>query len=125
MRPEFEAEKHGYNKKQVDAYIDHLCGEYVKVSDLCKQYYERIELLEYLEEYKDSVSRTTITAEKLAIEMEQVMQLFRSFIEAIHLAKTRAEQINAQSRQTHHKIYREMKHIIQLLNAFTRRRSCR
>ena len=71
MMPEFEAEKRGYNKQQVDEYIDILRGEYDKIAGLCKEYYARIEALEAKEASQEDIARALLAAQSFASKLEK------------------------------------------------------
>ena len=91
MELEFHEAKRGYNKREVDTYIDTLRGEYDHIARVCNQMQERIHRLE---EDQEDISRVMITAQSIANETKQE-------------AQEKAQQIMAQAQTCARKLIEE------------------
>ena len=71
MLPEFNLEWRGYNKQQVDEYIDYLRDEYERVVLEAERLYARVEELEDREESKEDIAAALIAAQSAAREIKR------------------------------------------------------
>jgi cell division initiation protein len=98
MMPAFTAEKRGYNKQEVDTYIDFIRAEYDKARDLCEQLAERnqtltqrVQTLEKSAADQQDVARAMITAQKAARDTELTAR--EQAAELLKAAQRQAEDI--------------------------------
>jgi cell division septum initiation protein DivIVA len=76
--PEFGIERKGYNRQEVDSYVDKIRAEYGRLSVLCKQYQTRMRVLaagtqlnQVSQVSSDDVARVMFSAQAVARQTEE------------------------------------------------------
>jgi DivIVA domain-containing protein len=90
MQVKFSKEKNGYNRAEVDRYIELLRGEYVKV---CEKYAELGERLKETEDVNGDLTNTMLTVNNVSTLMEEKAK--QNSERMLAEARVRADQILA------------------------------